>query len=136
MSKTYTIHGVPELPEGYGPEIHWGTLPLREEVQWPTSAGDWMSFTAEGFAHGMYVRKAKPWYPEEWYDPLTGELLPDVYEHTPGEWPKCRPKDEVDYLHRGERTDKCFCEDTREAINLEWDDEHIVAYRIVKRVKV
>jgi hypothetical protein len=33
MTKTYTIHGLPDLPEGYGPELHHGRPPETHHLQ-------------------------------------------------------------------------------------------------------
>lgn len=131
-TKTYTIHGLPDLPEGYGPELEYG-IPWRDSVVLNTLPGNRSRRSRPAtFGYGLYAPKTKPWYPAEWYD-TDGQLLPDVYEHTPGEWPKhCKPGDFIDYMNQTERTDRVMFTTTYEAAgSVPW--EIIAAYHIIDR---
>ncbi|MFN8694816.1 MAG: hypothetical protein ACK5XE_00670 [Burkholderiales bacterium] len=134
MAKTYKIHGLPDLPEGYGPELEYG-VPTKESVILNTLPGNRSGWSRPAtFGYGLYAQKEKPWYPAEWYDEH-GHLLPDVYEHTPGEWPQyCKPGDTVSRLYAEERAGKEFLADPRLAEDVSWSSpDLVVAYRVIER---
>lgn len=135
MTKTYTIHGLPDLPEGYGPDVHYGRPDYRDNKSRVLSPYGWVVPEYDSFAsQRVYVLPTKPWYPAEWYDEH-GQLLPDVYEHTPGEWPKhCKPNDVIEHLLKSEREKRDYNLQTQRAITLSsWDDDFIAAYRVFRK---
>ena len=139
---TVTILNLPPPPEGYGPECHYGALPDGEIVVY-FGGGHWgLQPQFEG-GTGIYARPVKPWYPPSWYGP-DGKLLPDVYEHTPGDWPKhARPGDEIDHMARGERICRDHHPTQMRGDEVSWrtgrpghkDHEDIAAYRVISRVQ-
>ena len=128
---TVTLN-IPPPPEGYGPDCHYGALPDGEIVIY-FGRGRWgLQPQFEG-GTGIYAFPIKPWYPPSWYEP-DGKLLPDVYEHTPGDWPKhAKPGDVIAPLHKSWRADKRDPYDRFAAHDVRWG--YVVAYRVISRVQ-
>ena len=125
MTKTVTIE-IPAPPPGYGKPVLGVPQGSYAWFAW----GEWHESSSANSIPCIHALPETPWYPESWRNDMT-----NVHEVARGEWPPCKPGDEIQLLSEWQRDDQFWTESQRRADGFEWHRAicRIVAIRIIRR---